>query len=104
MKNKFNEFISSITGISSIAALGLLVAKKYDAATMLFTVISIGAAGILWERYSRKAHATLNIKAFSKRRPLDRDDLEFLIAHSPHIILAATSYFLARQRAAEQGN
>jgi hypothetical protein len=104
MKNKFSEFIGSITGVSSITALCLLAAKKYDAAAMLFAVVSVGAAGILWERYSRKAQAPLNFKAFSKRRMLDGDELQFLIAHSPHVILAAASYFLAKQKAAKENS
>jgi len=101
MKEKTIEFFSSITGISTITAATLLATKKYDLAAILFTVLSLGAAGVLWERYSRKAGAPLNIKAFAKKGIPDKDELDFLAAHSPQIILAATAYYLAKRKQAK---
>jgi hypothetical protein len=97
MKEKTIEFLSSITGISTITAATLLATKKYDLAAILFAALSLGVVGVLWERYSRKAGAPLNIKAFAKKGIPDKDEVEFLAVHSPQIILAATAYFLSKR-------
>jgi len=104
MKEKTIEFFSSITGISTITATTLLATKKYDLAAILFTALSLGAIGVLWERYSRKAGAPLNITAFAKKGIPDKDELEFLAVHFPQIILAATAYLLAKRKQARQKN
>ncbi|OGY22488.1 MAG: hypothetical protein A2126_02060 [Candidatus Woykebacteria bacterium GWB1_45_5] len=93
------QFLTSITGISSITAVSLLAVKKYDLAATIFTALTIGAVGALWERYSRKSGAPLDLRAFRDKRLLDQEETEFVITHSPYPLLALFAYFLAKKRA-----
>jgi hypothetical protein len=98
MRFDFFEYLTSVTGITSLAAASLLVTKKYDLAAVTFTALSLGAAGVLWERYSRKAGAPLDLKVFSKRRLPEQEEIDFILSHSPFPFLAVLSYLLARKR------
>jgi hypothetical protein len=92
------QFLTSITGVSSITAVSLLAVKKYDLAAVVFTALTIGAVGVLWERYSRKAGTPLDLRALTKNRLPDQEDLEFIITHSPYPFLAAATYLLAKRK------
>jgi hypothetical protein len=98
MRFDFVNFLTSVTGVSSITATSLLVAKKYDLATVVFTALTIGSLGVLWERYSRKSGAPLDLKVFSKKILPEREETEFMVTHAPYVILATISYLLARRK------
>ena len=98
MRFNWIEFLTSITGVSTITAVSLLAAKKYDLAAAVFAALTIGAVGVFWERYSQRSGSPLNLKVIMKKRLLDKDEIEFIITHSPYPFLAAATYLLAKRK------
>ena len=96
------QFLTSITGLSSITAGSLLAARRYNLAAAVFTALAIGSVGVLWERYSRKSGSSLDLRTFSKKRLPDQEELEFIVAHSPYPFLAAAAYFLAKKKSQQR--
>lgn len=98
---KFNvlQFTNSMTGVSAIVGATLIVAKRYDLAAAVFIALSIGSAGVLWERYSRRVGSHMSLKAFlRKEKPVWEGEVDFLVNHLPYATLAAVSYFLAKRK------
>ena len=98
MRFNISQFITSVTGISTIAGVSLLATRKYDLAAIVFTMLSVGAAGIIWERYSRNAGSALDLKVFTRKTMPEKDDIDFMLTHSPYPFLALVSYVLAKRR------
>ncbi|MEX0617264.1 MAG: hypothetical protein WD231_05725 [Candidatus Woykebacteria bacterium] len=99
---KFNhaQFINSITGVSTAAGVLLLMYKRYDLAALAFTLLSAGAAGVLWERYTSRSGHPLSLKALTtKRLPERNGEIDFALTHLPYPTLAAISFFLAKRKA-----
>jgi len=98
MRFNISQFITSVTGLSTIAGTSLLLTRKYDWAAIVFTVLTIGSLGVIWERYSRKAGAPLDIKVFLKKSLPEKEELEFIITHSPYPFLAGATYLLSKKK------
>jgi hypothetical protein len=97
---KFNaiQFVNSITGLSAITGATLIATKRYDIATILFAALSIGSAGIIWERYSKRVGSHLSLKALaSKEKPTWEGELDFATCHLPYPVMAALAYFLSKR-------
>ena len=67
------QFLTSITGVSAVVGISLLATRKFDLASVVFTAVSLGAAGVLWERYSRRAGLPLDLGAITKKRLLEQE-------------------------------
>jgi hypothetical protein len=98
MRFSTSEFITSITGISTITGASLLAIRKYDLAALVFTFLTVGSLGVIWERYSRKAGSPLDLKVLTKKALPEKDEIDFILIHSPYPFLAAAAYILAKRR------
>ena len=97
MKDKLYQFLTSITGVSTLTGTALLATKRYNLATAVFAALALGSFGVLWERYSRKSGSALDLKVFLKKEGIDKEEMEFLVAHLPYPFLAGRSYYLAKK-------
>jgi hypothetical protein len=91
------NFINSITGLSALASLSLLAARRYDVAAALLAALTVGSAGVAWDRYSTKSGSPLDIRVLRGRRRPDSDELHFIVTHLPYAFLALFSYAAARK-------
>ncbi|OGY25016.1 MAG: hypothetical protein A2Y57_02505 [Candidatus Woykebacteria bacterium RBG_13_40_7b] len=98
MKDKLYQFLTSITGVSTLTGTALLATKRYNLATAVFAALALGSVGVLWERYSRKAGSALDLKVFLKKERIDKEEMGFLLTHLPYSFLAGLSYYLANKK------
>ncbi|HSX57957.1 MAG TPA: hypothetical protein VLE47_01635 [Candidatus Saccharimonadales bacterium] len=87
------HFINSITAWTAIVGMSLLLLRQFRLASLVFAALSLGSAGVVWDRYSTKSGSSMDIRVFKKRRVPDESEMEFIVGHLPYLFLAAASYY-----------